>query len=160
MKPGLAFFLIIFFLVGCSIPGRPGTGVELEGARQALINFFALLHDQQYDKAIDYYGGDYVELRGVNPDIVPYYRDVLLRQACTVNGFLCMDVKSIIDEEQIDSETFRFTVEFQNNDGSLFILGPCCGATEEIMPSRSEFEYTVKFIEGRFQVMELPVYVP
>lgn len=23
-----------------------------------------------------------------------------------------------------------FTVEFTNDDGSLFVLGPCCGATE------------------------------
>jgi hypothetical protein len=160
MKLGLAFLLIIFFLVGCSIPGQPGTGAELEGARHALINFFTLLHDQQYDKAINYYGGDYEELRYFNPDTVPHYRDVLFRQACTVNGFLCMDIKSIVNEVQMDSETFRFIVEFQNDDGSLFVLGPCCGATEKEMPPLSEFEYTVKFLEGRFQVMELPVYVP
>jgi hypothetical protein len=156
----IGVLLIYFILVGCSVPKPRETGSELDNSRQALLSFFSLLHDQQFDKAIDYFGGDYEDLRAINPDISPHYRDALLRRACTVNGFLCMKIKSIVKEEQLNSETFRFTVEFQNEDGSLFILGPCCGATEEIMPSRSEFEYSVMELEGRFKVLELPVFVP
>jgi hypothetical protein len=55
---------------------------------------------------------------------------------------------------------FRFTIEFQNEDGTVFILGPCCGATEEEMPPRSNFDYPVTLREGKYQVMELPVFVP
>jgi hypothetical protein len=160
MRPYITFLLIFFLLAGCTPKGIKETGGDIDRARQSLLSFFSLLHNQQYDKAIDYFGGDYEQLRAVNPDVPSHYRDALLRQACTINGFLCMDIKSILKEEQLDSETFRFTVEFQNEDGSLFILGPCCGASEEEMPSKSDFLYTVVLREGRYQVIELPVYVP
>lgn len=160
MKRFIGVLLIFFILVGCSVSKPSETGSELDSSRQALLSFFSMLHDQQFDEALEYFGGDYDPLRANNPDISPNYRDALLRRACTVNGFLCMNVKSIVKEEQLNSDTFQFTVEFQNEDGSLFILGPCCGATEEVMPSRSEFDYTVMVIDGRYQVMELPIFVP
>jgi hypothetical protein len=156
----LPFVLLFSLIAGCSVSRLQETESEIDSARQALLSFFSLLHNQQFDKAIDYFGGDYDNLRYMNPDTPSQYRDALLRQACTTNGFFCMDVKSVMKEEQLNAESFRFTVEFQNEDGSLFILGPCCGATEEEMPSRSEFEYTVMLRDGRYQVMELPVFVP
>jgi hypothetical protein len=160
MRPILTSLLIVILLLGCSPRGNVETGDEIDSARQSLLNFFSLLHEHQFDKAMNYYGGDYEELRYFNPDVPSHYRDALLRQACTVNGYLCMEVKSILHEEQLDELTYSFTVEFQNEDGSLFILGPCCGASEEEMPPKSDFQYTVIFREGRYQVMSLPVYVP
>jgi hypothetical protein len=157
----LFFFLLINSLIaGCSTTRIRQTDADIESARQSLLSFFSLLHERQFDQAINYYGGDYDDLRYLNPDIPPSYRDTLLHQACTVNGYMCMNVKSILKEEQLDAETFRFTIEFQNDDGTVFILGPCCGATEEEMPPRSEFDYTVTFQEGQYQVMELPVFIP
>jgi hypothetical protein len=156
----LTILLVLFLLAGCTPRGNVNPGSDIDSARQSLLNYFSLLHDKQFDKAIDYFGGDYEQLRYFNPDTPSHYRDALLRQACTANGFLCMKVKSVVNEEQMDTDSFYFTVEFQNEDGSLFILGPCCGASEEEMPPVSEFQYTVMFREGKYQVMELPVYVP
>jgi len=51
-------------------------------------------------------------------------------------------------------------VEFVWLDGTLFKLGPCCGATEAEMPPVWQFPYTVKKIDGQFKVMEGPVYIP
>jgi hypothetical protein len=152
--------MIFILLLGCTPRGNVETEGEIDSARQSLLDFFSLLHDHQFDKAMNYYGGEYEELRYFNPDVPSHYRDALLRQACTVNGYLCMEVKSILHEEQLDELTYSFTVEFQNEDGSLFILGPCCGASEEEMPPKSEFQYMVIFREGKYQVMSLPVFVP
>jgi hypothetical protein len=160
IRPALISLLIFILLTGCTPRGHVETGGNIDSARQSLLDFFSLLHDRQYDRAMDYFGGDYEELRYMNPDVPGHYRDALLRQACTVNGFLCLEVKSVLQEEQLDEQTYRFTVEFKNEDGSLFILGPCCGATEEEMPSKSDFQYTVMLREGRYQVMQLPIYVP
>jgi hypothetical protein len=160
IRPILTSLLIFFLLAGCTPRGNVETRGNIDSARQSLLDFFSLLHDQQYKKAIDYFGGDYEVLRYMNPDVPSHYRDALLQQACTVNGFLCLEVKSVLQEEQLDALIYRFTVEFQNEDGSLFILGPCCGASEEEMPPQSEFQFTVILREGRYQVMELPVSVP
>jgi hypothetical protein len=45
-----------------------------------------------------------------------------------------------------------FTVEFTNDDGSLFVLGPCCGATEMEMSPKTQFVYTVKRVKDKFLV--------
>jgi hypothetical protein len=48
-----------------------------------------------------------------------------------------------------------------SSDGSLFVLGPCCGANETEMPPVSQFEYKVtRDASGQFVVMDLPPYVP
>jgi hypothetical protein len=60
-----------------------------------------------------------------------------------------------------EADTYVFDVEFNNPDGSLFVRGPCCGATETEMPPESQFEYTVtKNAEGKFVVLNTPPYVP
>ncbi len=58
-------------------------------------------------------------------------------------------------------DSYIFQVEFSNLDGSLFVLGPCCGANETEMPPVSQFEYTVsRNADHRFVVMNTPPYVP
>ena len=77
-----------------------------------------------------------------------------------MNGLKCLSIRTIVCEEEVSPTEFRFTVEFTNYDGSLFVLGPCCGATETEMPPQTQFVYTVKRVEDRFLVQDLPVYVP
>jgi len=38
-------------------------------------------------------------------------------------------------------DSYVFQVKFNNPDGSLFILGPCCGASETGMPPVSQLKY-------------------
>jgi hypothetical protein len=63
--------------------------------------------------------------------------------------------------KELRGDMYVFQVEFNNPDGSLFVLGPCCGASETEMPPVSQFEYGVaRNADGKFLVMELPPYVP
>jgi hypothetical protein len=57
--------------------------------------------------------------------------------------------------------TVTVDVEFSLPDGTLFVLGPCCGATETEMPPVSSFAFRVqRQPDGAYAVLDLPPYVP
>lgn len=136
---------------------------DLAKARGALTAFFDALNGGQYAKAAELYGGSYEELIDMNPDTDPNDHAALLENACAINGFQCLKVKGIVQEVQDWPDTFTFTLEFSNPDGGLFVLGPCCGASETDTLPRSRFEFTVMRVlqaGNTFRVQRLPVYVP
>jgi hypothetical protein len=104
-------------------------------------------------------GGTYDILRDWNPTIAQDDYATLFKNGCAMNGLKCLSIRTIVREEQVSPE-FRFTVEFMNDDGTLFVRGPCCSATETELPPQTQFAYAVKKIEDRFLVQDLPVYVP
>lgn len=133
---------------------------DVESAREALIAYFSLLHAGRYSEAADYYGGTYDILRDWNPTVTPEDHATLFKNGCTINGLMCLRIGTIVREEQVSPTEFRFIVEFMNDDGTLFVLGPCCGATEEEMTPQTEFTFSVKKVDDRFLVQDLPAYVP
>jgi len=138
----------------------PSTPNDLESAREALIAFFSLLHAGRYSEATDYYGGTYDILRDWNPDVDEDDHATLFKRGCTGNGLQCLRIRIIVCEEQVSPTEFRFMVEFMNEDGTVFVRGPCCGASEEDMPPQTQFTFTAKKVDNRFLVQDLPVYVP
>lgn len=147
--------VMTLFLGSC----HPQSG-ETDQARQTLVAFFDLLHQGQYAEADELYGGDYEVLVYFNPTLAPEDHAALWRNACTINGAQCLPVRAATSKEQAGDVSI-FNVEFSNPDGTLFVLGPCCGATETEMPPVSQFEYRVqKAADGKFVVLDLPVYVP
>ena len=136
----------------------PGT-TDLDRARESLALYFTYLNAGRYGEAVAYYGGDYEVLQGWNPYIAPNDHAALFESAC--RGLIsCYKLRRIASEGAVSATEWRFMVEFSNPDGTLFKLGPCCGSTEEEMPTRTQFEYTVKKVNNRFLVMGIPVYVP
>jgi hypothetical protein len=73
---------------------------------------------------------------------------------------MCLEVQTIVQERTVSSNEFKFVVEFTNDDGSLFVRGPCCRARGTEMPPQSQFLYLVIKVDNRFLVQGLPVYVP
>jgi hypothetical protein len=137
------------------------TSSETQLALQALIAFFAHLHAGEYEQAVALYGGTYDVMIDHNPEIDPDDRAVLFRNACMINGAQCLEIKSVVLDEQPSPTEFKFAVEFKNEEGSLFKLGPCCGAAETDQPPQSVFIYTVvKLAKNGFVVIEMPVYTP
>ena len=168
MKRQISFFTIIILIIiiwGCvqnpSLNGTPKPYSDQEHARQTLIRFFDYLHDGSYQEATLLYGGSFDLMIAQNPDLDPTDHPALSRNACTLNGLRCLKVKTARLEKQVSPTEFRFLVEFQNEDGNLFILGPCCGANATDMPPQSVFPYTVtKDAQGNFLLQDVPVYVP
>jgi hypothetical protein len=139
-------------------PASPSA--EIEAARETLTAYFDELYSGEYASAASRYGGELTTLIDSNPDVDPADASALFEAACTYQ-LRCLPVRSIVFARQIDTATFEFSVEFSNPDGSLFILGPCCGATETEMPPISQFDCAVeKTGAGKFEVLCLPVYVP
>lgn len=146
----------------CTPDHKTETSSEgLKKARNALTTFFELLNQQEYEQAAELYGGDYQGLRDSNPLLGPQDYVALLRNGCEINGLQCLRAKRIVDEKAVSLAEYHFAVEFMNQDGSLFVRGPCCGGNATDFPPESQFAYTViRTCAGEFLVLELPVYVP
>lgn len=146
--------IIVILLAGCAPAG------DALAARLTLIEFFDHLANDEYDQAVDLYGGDYQQLLVFNPGIDPADKAELWRLACRFGGLQCLPIATAALTQR-NGEILTFTVEFRNLDGSLFVLGPCCGSTATEMPPRSQFEVRVrKTPQGTHLVLDLPVYLP
>jgi len=129
-------------------------------AHEVLVSFLTLLHAKKYAEAVPLYGGDYDSLLVFNPQIDPEDKIALWTWACDNQLLRCLEVR-LATFKNLSGDSYVFQVEFSNPDGSLFVLGPCCGANETEMPPVSQFEYTVsRNAEHRYVVMDLPPYVP
>ena len=167
MKKIIALFLLLILSVGClsqptdtsQLPS-PVLSSSTDEARDTLIRFFELLNMKKYTEADVLYAGDYEIMQTWNPDIDPSDHVKLWKHACEWNGLQCLVIRTATLSGQKDNISV-FQVEFSNPDGSLFVLGPCCGANETEMHPVSQFEYRVlKTTEGEFLVMDMPPYVP
>lgn len=135
----------------------PSTASE---AQDVLVNFLTLLHTKNYADAVPLYGGEYEQLQVFNPEIDSTDQLALWTWACENQLLQCLEVRSTTFK-QLRGASYIFQVEFNNSDGSLFVLGPCCGANETEMPPVSQFEYTVsRNADHKFVVMNTPPYVP
>lgn len=115
---------------------------------------------QELCRAVPLYGGEYEQLQIFNPEIDPNDKVALWTWACDNQLLRCLKVRSTTFKELVGDSSI-FQVEFNNPDGTLFVLGPCCGANETEMPSVSRFEFTVtQNSEGKFVVMNMPPYLP
>ncbi len=139
----------------------PQNPEELSAALQVLQDYYAALNANDYAKAVELYGGSYELLTNNNPDVPPTDTGGLFQKACSQNGFRCdLKVIAVADRAQLSSEDFRFSLQFQNPNGEVFSLGPCCGASEQDMPPQTQFDFLVKKVDGKYMVMSLPVYMP
>jgi len=130
-------------------------------AQDTLMDFLESLHSGNYEEAAQLYGGSYETMIDQNPALDPNDQATLLRNACTVNGMQCLQVKSAVLDEVVSDTKFVFKVDFIQGDGTLFVLDPCCGGDEMSIPPQSVFYF--KVIEGNqneFTIMDMPPYVP
>jgi hypothetical protein len=135
----------------------PSTANE---AHKVLTDFLTLLYTKNYAEAVPLYGGEYEALQVFNPELNPNDHIALWMWVCENKLLQCLQVRSTEFMHQ-EGDTLVFQVEFSNADGSLFVLGPCCGANETEMPPVSQFEFTVtRNADGKFVVMNTPPYVP
>jgi hypothetical protein len=157
--------LLILFLIGCSprpinTPEPTSLPSTAEEAQQTLVKFLSLLNTKKYDEAVSLYGGSYEQLQIFNPEIDPADHVALWEWVCESRILRCLTVRTGTFKN-LQGDTYVFQVEFSNPDGSLFVLGPCCGADETEMPPVSQFEYKVtRNASGQFVVMDPPPYVP
>ena len=166
MKRAVIWLCLLILFTGCVPATVASTPTSLSPsaneAQATLTKFFELLNSKQYADADTLYGGDYEQLRVFSPDTdpAPSGHAKLWADACQLAGLQCLKVRSATFKN-LQGDTYIFQVEFSNPDGSLFVLGPCCGANETEMPPISQFEYAVgRNADHKYVVMSLPPYVP
>jgi hypothetical protein len=158
-------FVVAFLAAACAAPPPEPTPslppLDDKLARQTLEAFLTALHEGRYSDAVPLYGGPYDTMRDHNPSVPYDDLAALMRNACEINGAACLLPTTLAFQEMTPYAEFLFLVEFQNADRSLFIRGPCCGASPADQPPQSVFLYVVTISpEGTFLVMEMPPYVP
>jgi hypothetical protein len=158
--------ILLISLAGCTLspdtdsPSQT-TVNQVPYAREALIEFFRRLHEGDYQGASELYSGSYEWLREVSPTIPPDDLAQLLAQGCQYNGLVCLEALSAEAILMFRSDSYLFRVKFQQEDGSLFSLGPCCGEDETSPPSFSSFDFRVERGEdGVWRVNDLPPILP
>ena len=164
MKRAILLFCLLILVTGCkpnvATPVPTPLSSTASEAQEVLIKFFGLLNSKQYAEADALYGGDYEQLKVFSSDTDPSDHAKLWADACQLAGLQCLEVRSATFKN-LQGDTYIFQVEFSNPDGSLFVLGPCCGANETEMPPVSQFEYAVgRNADHKYVVMNLPPYVP
>ena len=148
MKRAVIWLCLLILFTGCVPATVASTPTSLsptaDEAQATLTKFFELLNSKQYADA----------------DPAPSGHAKLWADACQLAGLQCLKVRSATFKN-LQGDTYIFQVEFSNPDGSLFVLGPCCGANETEMPPISQFEYAVgRNADHKYVVMSLPPYVP
>jgi hypothetical protein len=157
VKRFFSCLLIVVLLAACT---ATSTSSEADRAQDTLVDFLTMLNTKKYAEAVPLYGGDYGQLQIFNPEIDSSNQVALWTWVCENHLLQCLEVRSVTLTHQ-EGDASVFQVEFSNPDGSLFVLGPCCGANETEMPPVSQFEFTVvKDMEGKFVVLNMPPYVP
>lgn len=136
---------------------------ESAKATETLVSFFTYLNNQDFEKALTLFELDDVanSWEGLETFSLPEDREdkaKVLKNYCKATN-TCLRAKVIEIEKEADGK-YNLVVQFQNADGSTFVRGPCCGATEEEMPSQDIFEFEVKKINNVFKVMTAPIYIP
>jgi hypothetical protein len=141
-------------------PGGWTIESSADHARDALFSFLSALGTGQYIEATLLYGGTYEQFRTWNPGHEPEDRNGLWRLACEHNGLQCLGRAEVVRTEQLSPTAVRFAVRLLDSAGKPFVLGPCCGETEQTMPPKREFAFRVQRMGEQYLVMDLPPYVP
>ena len=148
------------FALACT-PTDESPNEDIQAADQALSEYLGFLHAGEYGQALALAAEDadfWIVLQDNNPD-VSSDRVELLRRGCEQQG-VCHELRRIVSSEQVNPTEFRIVVEFSLDDGSLFVLGACCGANETEMPPQSQFEFRVVKSGNTFQIYGGPIFVP
>ena len=168
MKPIKIIFTFFFLIMLSACQPSPPPATEINNnfnavetqAQLDLVTFFEKLNQGNYEDAVSLYGGSFETLQGYNPDVDPEDQATLMKFGCEINGLTCLQVYNAELKSQSGGE-FIFEVQFRSADGEIFVLGPCCGASEEEMPPVSVFEIRVSCdSESGCKVLDLPPYMP
>lgn len=133
---------------------------QQDEAHRVLGEYLGALANGDYERGDALYGGSFEPLWALTIfRLDPSDRLAIWRSICG-GGFLqCLPVRDIALQEAT-STAFHYKVSFSNRDGSLFVVGPCCGGNATEHPPVSLFEYEVIQSGDNMLVVGLPPYVP
>lgn len=129
----------------------------VQEAKKTLVLFFNYLHDEKYNDAVRLFEPLDLNLRNwleMNED----NKANSLKFAYSSVG---VPIKpKVLEVWNVDKGVYRLKLQFVTDSGTIYVQGPCCGATEEMMPSQQEFIYFVRKTPESYKVGTYPLYRP
>ncbi len=158
---GLPIATCVALVAACASATPTPADEDTAAAQETLSSFLNLLAAGDYAQAAELYGGPLDSMQVWNPAIEANDVGALLGYGCESRLLQCLPVRSIALAGSGAGGAMAFDVEFSLADGTLFVRGPCCGATSTEMPDQSAFAFRVQpKAGGGFVVLDLPPYVP
>lgn len=183
MKKTLLFGLfvgIVLVFVGCSqnvdekrsvdtltVPVGKDDDVEVEEidypvtAEETLVAFFDYLSRGEFGNAVKLFSSDESDWESLWVYSSAEERNdkaKVLENYCKAT-LTCLSAE-VVEAGELANDEYDFVVRFLNSDGTIFVFGPCCGATEDQEPSKDKFDYKVKKVGDVYKVMAPPLYRP
>jgi hypothetical protein len=148
-----------FFLVACSNNNEANsdkmsppvsTNINTEENPQHMLEqYIQAIADQDAVKLVELYGGSYQGLMNISPETDPDDEQKLFNQYLKLMPNISL--KEILDQTEVSKDEYIFVITFKQEDGTLF-------QTREFDTITDKFTYTVKRVDGKLKVMELPPY--
>lgn len=158
---GLLIAVCAGLVAACASATPTPAHEDTAAAHETLSSFLNLLAVGDYAQAAELYGGPLDSMQVWNPEIEASDVGALLAYGCESHLLQCLPVRSVSLAGSEAAGELAFDVEFSLADGTLFVRGPCCGATSTEMPDQSAFAFRVQpRAGGGFVVLDLPPYVP
>ncbi|GEM_PF-4038450 len=124
-------------------------GVVTENPQDILENYMKAIASQNVEAIAGLYGGSYQGISNLFPDTAPGDKRGLLKQYLETGSKISLE--TIVSRSEVSKGVYTFVVTFKNEDGTRF-------QTREFDTITETFTYTVKAVEGKLKVMELPPY--
>jgi uncharacterized lipoprotein NlpE involved in copper resistance len=161
MKKKILFACLIcaFLLVGCSNnneansdkmspPANTNVNAD-ENPQHTLEQYIQAIANQDAVKLVELYGGSYQGLMNLSPETDPDDEQKLFNQYLKLMPNISL--KEILDQTEVSKDEYKFVITFEQEDGTLY-------QTREFDTINDKFTYTVKRVDGKLKVMELPPY--
>ena len=140
---------------GTKTGNQNSTESELQTAQTVLENFFTYLANKQYEEAAALYGWGHDDDPGNNLQAwVGANNAETLKNYCEAVD-TCLKAK-VLTGAKTNNDICKFLVQFIKNDGKIFEHPPYPGA-ETIA---TDFDFSVKKINGQFKVINPPLFFP
>ncbi|WP_438348434.1 hypothetical protein ACP8HI_22960 [Paenibacillus sp. FA6] len=120
-----------------------------ENPQLTLEQYIQAIANQDAEKLVELYGGSYEGLKSLSPDTDPDDEQELFNQYLKMIPKISL--KEILDQPEESKDEYKFVITFKQEDGTLF-------QTREFDTITDKFTYTVKRVDGKLKVTELPPY--
>src|SRR5680860_71113 len=129
--------------------------VNVQQAKNTLINYLNYLASGEYDKVSNLYATDYTALRSWNPGVNQANHSELFKRGCEINGLECLKLKEIVKTE-VDGNRVILTVKLVD---PVSLSGTYCAKGADLASAcLSEFKMTVVNLgdDIGYRVVDLP----
>jgi len=138
-----------------------GNTEDEQMAINTLNQFFGYLHSKQYDQAMKIFSPsdrNWEMIESMSLENEKKSPSQIMKKYC--DSVRTCFRSEVLEVEEVEKNKYMLTVRFIQDDGEIFVLGPCCAATVEDMPPTKRFKYFVNKVNGQFKVITIPQFIP